>query len=170
MKGRTIKMNEYRKYASGQPVYETYSEEEAKRIAPYFLRQLESTEEIIKKTPDPETFFHRFGYALFLMTELAKMEDMIPFEGALPSERKHKLLENRQEYLKNLITRICDRVDSRMTKLKTQKSVIANIERLKADLKIYETEMSEDTIFYLERLVYELKQKHESRFEVPEHI
>ncbi|MDE6657756.1 MAG: hypothetical protein K2J88_04145, partial [Oscillospiraceae bacterium] len=92
-------MNEYKKYASGQPSFEIYSVETALKFAPSFLRQLEITEDVMKNTPNPETFFHRFGYAMFLLTELVKMEDIISFEKELPSEHKQKLMDKKQEYI-----------------------------------------------------------------------
>ncbi|MDE6005254.1 MAG: hypothetical protein K2G88_07695 [Oscillospiraceae bacterium] len=157
-------MNEYKKYASGQPSFEIYSVETALKFAPSFLRQLEITEDVMKNTPNPETFFHRFGYAMFLLTELVKMEDIISFEKELPSEHKQKLMDKKQEYIRNLLDNIFDRLDKKISKLKTQKSIIGNIERLGIELKIYEVEMSEETISYMKTVINNLKKNHEIDF------
>lgn len=153
-------MNPYKKYASGQPSFEIYSKEIAMKFAPIFLRQLEITEEIMHKTPDPETFFHRFYYAMFLVTELAKMEELITFDGELPSERKQKFLEHKQEYVKNLLNNMCDRLDKKISKLKTKSAIIGNIERFRGELRIYEIEMSEETISYMKSIINNLKTKY----------
>ncbi|MDE5754049.1 MAG: hypothetical protein K2H89_05850 [Oscillospiraceae bacterium] len=157
-------MNEFKRYAFGQPSRDIYSVEEAIKISPLFLRMLEKTMEIIQKTPDPETFFHRYGYALFLTTELAKMEQVISFADKLPSERKQELFDNKQEYLRNLISRMCEKTDKRMAKLKTGNTVTANINRLQADLKIYHPEMSSDTITYMHTRIETLHQKYQEKF------
>lgn len=160
-------MNEFKRYAPGQPCLDNYSPEEAMRISPVFLQMLERTMIIIQRTPDPETFFHRYGHALFLTTELAKMEQVISFADKLPSERKQELFDNKQQYLRDLISRICEKTDKRMEKLKTGTTVTANISRLQADLKIYHPEMSSDTMLYMHNRIETLHRKYQDKFENP---
>lgn len=157
-------MNEFRKYASGQPCFEQYSQEVAIRFAPPFLQFLERSIEIVQKTTDLETFFHRYGYALFLATELVKMEQVIPLPGKPASERRQELFDKKQEYLQGMISRYCEKTDRRMAKLKTGNTVDSNIFRLQVELGVYATEMSKDTMMHMQNEIEQLHRKYKEKF------
>lgn len=121
--------NEYSQYAPGDLMPKRYTKEEAKRLAPIYLNQLQDSGKIINSTTNPETFFYRYGFALQRLTELEKMEKLVKFKGSKPSKTKIETIKIKQESIRELINRMKDKVDEKLSSLKTQVSIINNINK-----------------------------------------
>ncbi len=150
--------NPYEKYSLGARSQNHYSSKEAEFISPQYLKQVRESVNLINSTVNPEVFFSRYGFALFRLYELSKMEGKVKFTGDKPSKFIKTMEKEKQEAIKRLIDRISQKLREKCFTLKTEKSKANNIDKAENDLKLYFSEFDSSSIEYLKNKMTELRQ------------
>ncbi|MCR4646246.1 MAG: hypothetical protein K5695_12700 [Oscillospiraceae bacterium] len=148
------------KYAKGLPRKIGYTKTEAQFLAPQLLKQVRESVNLINSTTNPDVFFERYGFAIYRLKELAKMERHVKLSGDRPSVFLVTMRQKKQSAIHNLIDRIYDKADQKLTATKTDKSKLSNIEKIEKQLELYFDQMDKSTINYLNQKLSLLKQKH----------
>lgn len=149
--------NPYEKYSLGARSQGHYSSKEAEMAAPLYLKQVRESVNIINSTVNPEVFFSRYGFALFRLYELSKMEGKVKFKGDKPSKFLKTMEKEKQEAIKRLIDRICQKSREKCCTLKTEKAKANNIDKAEKELKLYISEFDGTSVEYLNNKIMELK-------------
>lgn len=149
--------NPYEQYSLGVQPQAHYSKREAEILAPQYLKQVRESVNLINSTVNPEVFFSRYGFALFRLFELSKMEGKVKFKGDKPSKFIKTMESEKQEAIKRLIDRICQKSREKCLSLKTVKAKENNIIKVESDLKLYLPELDGSSVDYLNAKISELK-------------
>ena len=147
-------------YNKGLPNKLRYTKHEAQVVAPNLLKAVRESVGLINTTVNPDVFFERYGFALCCLRELSKMERLISFTGQKPSAFLLEMRRKRQPAICELIDRMCERTDQKLSGLKTEKGKISNYSKLYSQLEAYQGNMDENTKKHLYNSLEFLKTKH----------
>ncbi len=122
------------------------NKKEAEFYAQQFLKHCTESVEIVNHTKNPRVYFERYNFILENTNNLIQLEGMLKFNNTLPSVQLQKLLESKEESTNLMIARCFDDLNNKISKLKTDKTKINNIQKVYDELSFYENEMTSKNI------------------------
>ena len=123
-----------------------------------YYQQYNDSVNLIGTTKNPEVFFDRYDYAVTRIIGLIYMQKYVKIEGSDLSEAAEKLIDSKQELVKQLIERRATALNLKLLQLKTVKSKINNIQKFEDEFISYHCEMSQENIDYINRIADYYKQ------------
>lgn len=117
-----------------------------------YYRQYNESVSIIKTTKKPEIFFDRYDFAVTRLIALIYMKQYVKIEGSNLQEAAEILINNKQEYVHQLIDRCVNALYEKLLKLKTNKSKNNNINAFEEQFMPYYAEISPENQDYIHRL------------------
>lgn len=114
------------------------------------IRIINDCIKIISETINPDTYFSRFNLLLEKGNHLLILEQYIKFSGASISDAIQEIHDNKQESIRNFLSRYYENVSLKMKSLKTEKGKMNQLEKFYNSLKPYFLEMNQENIDFIE--------------------
>lgn len=117
-----------------------------------YYRQYNESVNLIGTTKKPDVFFSRYDFAVTRLIGLIIMKKYVKIEGNNLEETAEILIDGKQEFVQQLIKRCGIALQEKLSKLKTVKSKITNINKFEEQFTPYYTEISQENQAYIQRI------------------
>ncbi len=118
-----------------------------------YVRQFNDSVNIASTTKKPDVFFERYDFALQRIIAVIYMRKYVKVKMNSPEKSANELIDRKQEFIRDLISRRAEVLKEKLTKLKTPASKKKNIAKFEEEFIPYHTEMSQENIDYIKRTV-----------------
>ncbi|GEM_PF-6798337 len=131
----------------------------AKMVIDDKTRIIDDCVKLVNESYNPVVFFKRYDLLISLCKEMADMEEYYPFKDPLPSTQLLHLNEQKPLTINDFIDRYYESINSKISKLKTEKARIAKSVEFYNTLSSYNGIMESENIAKYSDLYRQLKTK-----------
>ena len=117
-----------------------------------YVRHFNESINLIDTTKKPNIFFERYNFALERAIALIYMKKYVKVSMSSPEKSADKLIEHKQELVKDMIYRRGCVLQDKLSSLKTSKSRLNNIKKFEEEFVPYYGEMSQKNIDYIKQI------------------
>lgn len=128
-------------------------EEEAKFLAPQYLRHVNESIDLINTTKNPETFFFRYDILIERLEQLTAFEGLIDFTGEAPSIALKRVVSEKPLIINAFLDRYYEDVLLKASNLKTSPARQRRVENFVLSMEPYLDQLDEENINKLNELV-----------------
>lgn len=124
--------------------------ENARTLAPQYLRIIQESSKLVSDTKSPEVFFSRYDLLVETLEKFAEIENSSPLTGDKPSEILPQTIAAREKATDDFIVRYATTTRMKIYKLTTDKAKRNNAEAFKKILGEYSEKMTEKNLQTIE--------------------
>lgn len=144
---------EYASYAvTEMPTLSNITQTFAQFNVANYIRQFDDSIRIIGTTTNPLIYFYRYDFAIKRAIALIYMSRYVSLKGN-PESVVNNLLQNKDEYTRQMIERCISALKSKLATLKTHSAKISHIQRFADVFENFYDEISNQNQFYLENSI-----------------